>query len=102
METWSLVLTIIGVLLSIAGIIVSIYCWKNNYKEIKALKELNTINFNEEHCFENFSRSVLNLLKVNPDVKNPYDLKSKNRVESMKACLFNMIQRQNGYMSKGD
>lgn len=92
MEAWSLVLSIVGVLLSAAGIIVSIFCWKCTYREIKARKDLKAIEFNEEHCFTQFNKFVLEYLEANPNAENPFDFHSKDTATAMKACLFNMIQ----------
>lgn len=92
MEVWSLVLSIVGVLLSAVGIVVNILCWQFTYREVKALKDLKAIQFNEEYCFARFNKFVLEYLESNPNAKNPFDIHSKNGTEVMKACLFNMIQ----------
>ena len=98
MEVWSLVLSIIGVLFSAAGIVVSILCWRHTYQEVKALKNLRAIEFNEEHCFTQFNKFVLEYLEANPNAENPFDFYSKDTATVIKACLFNMIRNHKSNM----
>ena len=100
MEVWSLVLSIIGGLLSAAGIVVSILCWRHTYHEVKVLKNLKAIEFTEEYCFTRFNKFVLEYLEANPNAKNPFDLHSKDTATVIKACLFNMVRNQESNMSK--
>lgn len=100
MEVWSLVLSVIGVLFSAAGIVVSIFCWKYTYQEVKALKNLRAIEFNEEHRFTQFNKFALEYLEANPKAENPFNFYSKDLATVIKACLFNMIQNHKSGMSE--
>lgn len=92
MEVWSLVLSGIGVILSIVSIAQSRHYWKRTYKEVKALRDLKASElFKEEYSGTKFLNNCEKLLKENPEAKNPYKLNS-NFTESTKACLFNLIQ----------
>ena len=92
MELTSLIFTIIGVVLGIAGIVVSILCWKHNYKELQQIKSLKKLSLFTERGITDFSSEVLKLLKENPDAVNPFKLTDEFTEESVKATLFNVCQ----------
>ena len=92
MELISLIFTILGVLLGIAGIVVSILCWKHNYKELQQIKSLKKMSLFTESGFTDFNSKVLKLLKEDPEAANPFKLTEELTEESIKATIFNMCQ----------
>ena len=47
-------LAIVGILISIIGIIITIYCWKHTWKKVHALHIMKSIDFTEEGDFQKF------------------------------------------------
>ena len=92
MELTSLIFTIIGVVLGVVGIVVSILCWKHNYKELQQIKVLKKMTLFTEHGITDFNSEVLKLLKEDPDAVNPFKLTEELTEESIKATIFNMCQ----------
>lgn len=90
LEAWSLVLTVIGVLLGVVGIIVSVYCWRHTAKELKALRELKKSCILQEFGMLNFAEQVRKYLKENPDAVNPFTFTGNFNEETIKATLFNL------------
>lgn len=88
----SLIFTILGVLLGIAGIVVSILCWKHNYKELQQIKLLKKMSLFAESGFTDFNSEVVKLLKEDPDAPNPFKFTDELTEESIKAMIFNMCQ----------
>ena len=97
------ILAIIGIALSIgfgiAGIVVSIYCWKHNYEKQKAhnkiIQELNALEFNSEYAFSQLMKIIqeadskdIDISKYFNQDNNTYDGKiSKNQIMS---AIYNM------------
>lgn len=97
------ILAIIGIALTIgfgiAGIVVSIYCWKHNYEEQKKhnelIQKLNALSFNEIHFFTDLHDIIVDADINSIDIgkyfnqdNNTYDGKiSKNQIIS---AIYNM------------
>ena len=97
MELTGLIFTILGTILGIAGIVVSILCWKHNYKELQQIKSLKKMNLFTEGGFTDFHSKALKLLKENSEAENPFRLTEELTEEAIKAVIFNMCQN----LSKG-
>ena len=67
-------------------------------REAKQLKQkLDNINIRAEHGLVQYFQTVTEMLKVNPNMKNPYKPipspeEGKITVDTIKLCMFNFIQ----------
>ena len=78
MDVISISLTI---LFGVAGIVVSIYCWKHNYEKQKEhnkiIQKLNAINFNDEYSFAKLTQIIKSADVQNIDISRYFNRDTK-------------------------
>ena len=83
----SIFFDLLSISLSIAGICVSIHCWKHNYKDLmkqnKFIQELNAINFDEEYTFSKLMDIITRADSQDIDISKYFNVKKNKNKHSV-------------------
>lgn len=92
-----------GLLFSIIGSVTSIAFiinWVKRMKKRKALcTKLKEINLAEEGGFQKYTETAIDLLTIEPETRNPFQLSDENLSNAVKAVLFNMVKNRSEYLN---
>ena len=92
-----------GLLFSIIGSVTSIAFiinWIKKMKKRKALcKKLKDISLADERGLYEYQSAVIDLLAIEPDIKNPFQLADEDLNNAVKAVLFNMVKNNSEYLN---
>ena len=92
-----------GLLFSIIGSVTSIAFiinWVKKMKKRKALcTKLKEISLAEEGGLQKYQETVIDLLAIEPEIKNPFQLADEDLNNAVKAVLFNMVKNCSEYLN---
>lgn len=73
------------------GIIVSIYCWRHTWHEVRSLRELKRFDIFQENGFSTFGKRAKEYIESTKDAPPPFSLDGPGE-EVLKASIYNLIQ----------
>lgn len=89
----SLIISIIGLVISCFGAIFALFAWRYSYKQY-CINKIKKDKFTKESGFSKFQKDILEVLNQEPNIENPFSLSTDGqlRENDIKYCLFNMLQ----------
>jgi hypothetical protein len=88
--------SIIGSVTSIAFII----NWVKRMRKRKALcTKLKEISLADERGLQEYQETVIDLLAIEPEIKNPFQLADEDINNAVKAVLFTMVKKHSDYLN---
>jgi hypothetical protein len=93
----------VGLIFSIVGstgsILLIIELLNKLVKRKQLRKKLRKMSFSNKF-FTNYQETVIELLTLDPNAKNPYKLSDPDFLNKTKACIFNMIKKNLKYIER--
>jgi hypothetical protein len=91
MEIVSLIVSIIGTLFSVCGVVLGIIFWKYSYEYHKNIKRLKIFDFSKEYSFQEYSILVDDILEEHPEKEYKYE-KEMSTLDEIKWVMFNFYK----------